>query len=62
MALLVAAGSLTAVAFLTDRVEQVVEMRAAESLAADLRLASTDSISTDYADAAESAGLQSALS
>ena len=40
-ALLVAVASMTGVAFLTDRVGQAVEMRAAESLAADLRLDST---------------------
>ena len=40
IALLVAVTALTGVAFLTDRVGQAVEMRAAESLAADLRLAS----------------------
>jgi putative ABC transport system permease protein len=47
-ALLVAVTAMTGVAFLTDRVGQVVEQRAAESLAADLRLAATRPISGDY--------------
>jgi putative ABC transport system permease protein len=59
-ALLVAVSALTAVAFLTDRVGQTVEQRAAESLAADLRLASTELISDDYIAAASAAGLESA--
>ena len=46
-ALLVAVTAMTGVAFLTDRVSQAVELRAAESLAADLRLASTRPISAD---------------
>jgi len=56
-ALLVAVSALTAVAFLTDRVGQAVERRAAESLAADLRLASTELISEEYANLAAVAGL-----
>jgi len=59
-ALLVAVAAMTGVAFLTDRVSQAVELRAAESLAADLRLASTRPISEDYAALAEEYGLQSA--
>ena len=47
-ALLVAVTALTGVAFLTDRVGQAVQMRAAESLAADLRLSSTQPIEADY--------------
>jgi putative ABC transport system permease protein len=47
-ALLVAVTAMTGVAFLTDRVGQAVELRAAESLAADLRLASTRPISDAY--------------
>ena len=35
LALLIAVSALTGVAFLTDRVGQAVELRAAESLAAD---------------------------
>ena len=47
-ALLVAVTAMTGVAFLTDRVGQAVELRAAESLAADLRLASTRPIDAEY--------------
>ena len=59
-ALVVAVTSLTAVAFLTDRVGQAVELRAAESLAADLRLGSSQVLPERYIDLAEQAGLQSA--
>ena len=41
-ALLVAVTAMTGVAFLTDRVAQAVELRAAESLAGDLRLSSNE--------------------
>ena len=60
IALLIAVSALTGVAFLTDRAAQAVEMRAAESLAADLRLASTLPISDDYIQLAHSAGLGTA--
>jgi len=60
-ALLIAVSALTAVAFLTDRVGQAVAMRAAESLAADLRIASTQTISTDYIELAQRAGVSTAL-
>jgi putative ABC transport system permease protein len=60
IALLVAVTALTGVAFLTDRVGQAVEMRAAESLAADLRLASTRPIGGNYAAMAEQSGLDTA--
>jgi len=59
-ALLVAVTAMTGVAFLTDRVGQAVEMRAAESLAADLRLASTVPISADYDQRAQAGGLRTA--
>lgn len=59
-ALVIAVTSLTAVAFLTDRVAQAVEQRAAESLAADLRLASTRPIDATYDRAAQGEGLDSA--
>lgn len=59
-ALIIAVTALTAVAFLTDRVSQAVAMRAAESLAADLRLASTRPIDATYDEAAESRGLRTA--
>ncbi|MEJ8566706.1 ABC transporter permease [Elongatibacter sediminis] len=59
-ALLVAVSALTAVAFLTDRVGQAVALRAAESLAADLRVSSAQPISTEYLERARAAGLQTA--
>jgi len=59
-ALLVAVAAMTGVAFLTDRVGQAVEMRAAESLAADLRLDSSGPISEDYEKLAADNGLRSA--
>jgi len=59
-ALLIAVTAMTGVAFLTDRVGQAVEMRAAESLAADLRLASTEPITEEYIEAAELADMQTA--
>jgi len=59
-ALLVAVSALTAVAFLTDRVGQAVNIRAAETLAADLRIASTQPISTDLSASAQRAGLRTA--
>lgn len=58
IALLVAVTALTGVAFLTDRVSQAVEMRAAESLAADLRLGSTSAIDPDYIELAEGNGIE----
>jgi putative ABC transport system permease protein len=60
MALVVAVTALTAVAFLTDRVGHAVELRAAESLAADLRLSSPRPFENDYAVQAQEAGLESA--
>ena len=60
VALLIAVSALTGVAFLTDRAAQAVEMRAAESLAADLRLASTRPISEDYVQLARAGGLGTA--
>ena len=60
IALVIAVTSLTAVAFLTDRVGRAVEMRAAESLAADLRLGSSQPLAEEYIVLAEDAGLQTA--
>ena len=60
IALIIAVTALTAVAFLTDRVGHAVELRAAESLAADLRLGSSLPIPGAYIDRAEQAGLQTA--
>ena len=60
IALIIAVTSMTAVAFLTDRVGHAVELRAAESLAADLRLGSSQPLSETYIEMAEQAGLQTA--
>jgi putative ABC transport system permease protein len=59
-ALLVAVAAMTGVAFLTDRVGQAVELRAAESLAADLRLASTSPPGGEYEALAAQRGLSTA--
>ena len=59
-ALLVAVTAMTGVAFLTDRVGQAVEMRAAESLAADLRLYSATPVPDEYAELAAENNLQTA--
>jgi putative ABC transport system permease protein len=59
-ALLVAVTALTGVAFLTDRVGQAVAMRATESLAADLRLASTRPLDGNHAALAEQSGIRTA--
>ncbi len=60
IALVIAVTSLTAVAFLTDRVSHAVQLRAAESLAADLRLGSSQPLPDRYLPMAEQAGLQTA--
>ena len=60
IALVIAVTSLTAVAFLTDRVGHAVELRAAESLAADLRLGSSQPLPEQYIRMGEQAGLQTA--
>jgi len=60
IALVIAVTSLTAVAFLTDRVGHAVELRAAESLAADLRLGSSQPLPEQYIEMGEQAGLQTA--
>jgi len=60
IALVIAVTSLTAVAFLTDRVGHAVELRAAESLAADLRLGSSQPLPDSYIELAEQSGLQTA--
>jgi putative ABC transport system permease protein len=60
IALIIAVTSLTAVAFLTDRVGHAVELRATESLAADLRLGSSQPIPESYVEMAEQSGLQTA--
>lgn len=60
IALVIAVASLTAVAFLTDRVGHAVELRAAESLAADLRLGSSQELPPVYQVQAQQAGLETA--
>lgn len=60
LALLIAVSALTGVAFLTDRVGQAVALRAAESLAADLRLASTLPIGGEYEQLAIQHGMDTA--
>jgi putative ABC transport system permease protein len=60
IALVIAVTSLTAVAFLTDRVGHAVELRAAESLAADLRLGSSQPLPEQYIEMGEQAGLRTA--
>jgi putative ABC transport system permease protein len=60
IALVIAVTSLTAVAFLTDRVGHAVELRATESLAADLRLGSSQELPAQYQLLATGAGLQTA--
>jgi putative ABC transport system permease protein len=59
-ALLIAVSAMTGVAFLTDRVGQAVELRAAESLAADLRLRSTGPVPAELLEFAESSGMRTA--
>ncbi len=59
-ALLIAVSALTAVAFLTDRVSQAVEARAAETLAADLRVTSAQAIDVRFLTMGRTAGLETA--
>lgn len=59
-ALLIAVTAMTGVAFLTDRVSQAVEQRAAESLAADLRLRSGNPISAELEQLGLDNGMQTA--
>ena len=59
-ALLVAVTAMTGVAFLTDRVGQAVEMRAAESLAADLRLYSATPLPDEFQDLGQENGMRTA--
>ena len=59
-ALLIAVSAMTGVAFLTDRVGQAVEMRAAESLAADLQVNSTRPLPDAFEALARENGLQTA--
>lgn len=59
-ALVIAVTALTAVAFLTNRIGQAVEQRAAASLAADLRLSAPSPLADEYLTMAREAGLQTA--
>jgi putative ABC transport system permease protein len=60
LALTVAVLSLTAVGFFTSRIAQGVKAQAAEVLAADLRIESTDPLPPAYFEAARARGLKSA--
>jgi putative ABC transport system permease protein len=57
LALFVAVAALTGVGFLVDRVDRAMRMQAGEVLGADLRLQSSDAISTAYAEEAGRRGL-----
>lgn len=59
-ALLVAVTALTGVGFFTDRISQAVLQRAAEVIAADLRLSSTKSPDASYEELAAENGIQTA--
>ena len=59
-ALVVAVTALTAVGFFTDRIGQAVAQQAAEVIAADLRLRSTQEPSAEYVEAAQAQGLSTA--
>lgn len=56
-ALIVAVMSMSSVVFFTDRVRQAVSQEAGESLAADLRLESSEPLADAYRDQAEALGL-----
>jgi putative ABC transport system permease protein len=56
-ALIVAVMSMSAVVFFTDRVRQAVSQEAGESLAADLRLESSEPLADIYREQAEALGL-----
>jgi putative ABC transport system permease protein len=58
--LVVAVTALTAVGFFTDRIGQAVAQQAAEVIAADLRLRSTQEPSAEYVQAAQAQGLSTA--
>ena len=59
-ALLVAVTALTGVGFFTDRIGQAVELRAAEVLAADLKLQSTEPLDPAYVKLAGERGIATA--
>ncbi len=60
VALLVAVTALTGVGFFTDRVGQAVDRRAAEVIAADLRLQATQPLDPEYSKLAAGQGLATA--
>ena len=60
VALLVAVTALTGVGFFTDRIGQAVDQRAAEVLAADLRMRSPEPIAASYEAMAEERGIATA--
>ena len=60
LAVIVAVAALTAVGFFTNRVSEAVAVQAAQVLAADLRLQSSQPISTEYATVARKQGLRTA--
>ena len=60
LALVVAVTALTAVGFFTNRVGQAVALQAAEVLAADLRLQSSQPIADNYEAEAHRRGLKTA--
>ncbi len=60
LALVVAVAALSAVGFFTNRVSQAVAVQAAEVLAADLRLRSSQPIAETYADEARRRGISTA--
>ncbi len=59
-ALIVAAGTVTAIGFLTDRINQAVQRQASEVLAADVRLRSAKPLAPNVYAAADTRGLRSA--
>ncbi len=60
LAVIVAVAALTAVGFFTNRVSEAVAVQAAQVLAADLRLQSSQPISAEYATVARKQGLRTA--
>ncbi|NJO12923.1 MAG: hypothetical protein HC872_05035, partial [Gammaproteobacteria bacterium] len=60
LALIVAVAALTAVGFFTNRVSQAVAVQAAEVLAADLRLHSSNPPKAGYIEEAEARGMRTA--
>jgi len=60
LALVVAVASLTTVSFFTSRIDRGMAQRANELLAADLRIQSTQPLSTLYLQQGKTAGLRTA--